>query len=116
MKIRKTDMPENRDVILMQRRMEALEERFDQHQAAEEKRWSHLLSVTESNAAAISELTTAVRAQAASTHDVVEAYRDFQGVKRVGGAFGQFLKWASGLAVVGTFVVWLMKELGYRVG
>lgn len=55
--------------------------------------------------------TEAIGALTRSTQGLVEAWQAADGAIKVGSAVGRFVKWASGLAVVGVAVTWAIEKL-----
>ena len=99
------------DVTLLQERLETHIAEFQLHIEEEDARWDHLIAVQESNTSAITNLTAVIAQQSESTHDMVEAWNAAHGAIKVGSALGRFVKWLSGLAVIGVAVTWLLEHL-----
>ena len=95
-RLRKTDMPEDEEVIILRRE-------FEQHVKEEHERWDHLIKITEANAEAVSELTK-------STQGIVDTWQAAEGVVKVGSALGRLGKWLAGLAFIGTFFTLLFDK------
>ena len=92
-------------LVLMQKRFEAHIVHYDAHCAEEDRRWAHLLAVTEKNQENLATLC-------ASTGDLVSTWQAANGALRVGISFGKFVKWCTQLAVVGVAVSWLLDTFG----
>jgi len=91
-------------VVVLQQRLEAHIEDFNEHKKEEYERWERLMKITEANAKAIRDLSE-------STKDLISAWRAATGAVKVGSALGNFIKWLSGFAVVGAAIAWLIKHL-----
>lgn len=67
---------------------------------------NRVLKLTEENATHVKDLIE-------STKGVVGVYKDLSGAIKVAAAFGNFLKWVSGLAVIGVAINWAVGFFGY---
>ena len=105
-------MPENADLIILQRKLDTHIEEFVRHCEEEERRWEHLLQITESNAQANKETAEAVRNLTEATRGLLDAWQALGGAVRVGAAVGNFLKWLSGFAVLGAIIAWFVTTFG----
>jgi hypothetical protein len=101
--IRRTDMPGDKDVILLQRRLDDHINEFHAHVASENERWDHLIDVTERNTESITKL-------AKSTEGLVDIYRTGNSVIRAGVTMGRFVKWLSSFAVIGYIISWAVEH------
>ncbi len=89
-------MPGDKDIILLQRRLDDHIEQFNSHVAEENDRWAHLIDVTERNTESITKL-------AKSTEGLVDAWVTTNNV-------GRFIKWISGFAFLGAIGAWLVQH------
>jgi len=81
---------------------------FSQHCHEDLDRWDQLIEAQERNTESIRELTESTKGIAG----LLEAWTATQGAIKVGGAVAEFIKWAAGVAVVGSAVAWLLERLG----
>ena len=88
-------------------RLEALTETLESHMSEDIDRWDQLLEAQERNTESIRELTESTRGIAG----LLEAWTATQGAIKVGSAMAEFIKWAAGVAVVGTAVAWVLERL-----
>lgn len=84
---------------------EMYREQEDQRNQHSQSQLNQLINATQQNAEAIGQL-------AAATAGVIEVYNASQGAIKVGAAFGRFVKWLSGLAVLGVAVKWVWSHMG----
>ena len=61
---------------------------------------------------ACEENNKSIKALTESTEGLVEAWQAANGAVKVGAALGKFVKWASGLAVVGGFFTYIIQYYG----
>ena len=104
-------MSEDDQMSLLQSELAAHMEEFKLHVQEEQERWGHLITVQESNTRVVSELAIAVTAQAEATKDMIEAWNAAHGALKVGGWLIDFIKWCSGIAVVGVGAAYVMSHL-----
>ena len=93
-------------------RQAAIEQKLDDHiiesqtyREEHQEMFLQLIESTKANTESIGELTKA-------TTGVVEVYLASQGAIKVGTAVGRFVKWCTGLAVVGIGFKWVWDQLG----
>lgn len=106
-------MPENAELIMLQRKIDTHIAEFERQREADEKRWQHLLSITESNAKANADTAEAVRNLTEATRGLLEAWEAVGGAVKVGSALGSFIKWLSGFAVIGGAVAWVVSMFSH---
>ena len=110
-RIRDTDMPGDEELHLLQRRLENHIGRFDEHVAQQDKRWDQLMQSQEDTNRSIKELVVCTTELHASTKDVVEAWNTGTSVVKFGGIVGRFVKWLTGLAIIGGFISWAIQHI-----
>ena len=100
------------DLNKIQLEQASIERKLDEHifeskmyREQNQVMFDRLLEAQNVNTKAITDLTKA-------TAGIVEVYQAGQGAIKVGSALGRFLKWASGLAVIGIAVKWMWSHLG----
>ena len=93
-------------------RQAAIEQKLDEHifesqmyREQNQEMFVKLLESTKANTDSIGQLT-------AATAGIVEVYTASQGAIKVGSALGRFVKWLTGLAVVGVGFKWVWDHLG----
>ena len=97
-------MTTDKQIDKLQEALELHIKEFEMHVEAENDRWLHLINLQEQNAKSITAL-------AESTKDLVEAWKAADGAIKVGAAFGRFVKWLTGIAIVGIGVSWLIEKV-----
>ena len=105
-------MPEQKEIILLQRDVEEHKqllidhiEKFDSHVQEEHDRWNHLIDITEKNAVSITELTSA-------TKDIVDVWHTGESVVKAGSTLARFAKWLGSLGLLGAGILWVIDKLG----
>lgn len=93
-------------------RQEAIERKVDEHilesqryRAQNQEMITQLIKSTKANTDSINDLTKA-------TEGIVDVYIASQGAIKVGTAVGRFVKWCTGIAVVGVGFKWVWDHLG----
>tara|TARA_R110000744_G_scaffold380326_3_gene500761 strand:+ start:34904 stop:35242 length:339 start_codon:yes stop_codon:yes gene_type:complete len=93
-------------------RQVAIEQKIDDHilesqqyREQNQEMFVKLLQSTKANTDSIGDLTKA-------TAGIVEVYVASQGAIKVGTAVGRFVKWCTGLAIVGVGFKWVWDHLG----
>lgn len=93
-------------------RQVAIEKKLDEHifesqqyREQNQEMFVQLLQSTKANTDSIGDLTKA-------TAGIVEVYTASQGAIKVGSALGRFVKWLTGLAVVGVGFKWIWDHFG----
>lgn len=71
----------------------------EQRRNEESENWKQIIEAQKENTKAIGQLT-------AATAGIIEVYAAGQSVIKVGSAFGRFVKWLSGFAILGGAVTW----------
>ena len=104
-------MPEEKEMHLLQRRLDNHIERFDEHVEQQNERWERVVRSQEQTTASIDKLVACTTDLHDSTKGVVEAWETGTSVVKFGGMVGRFLKWLAGLAVVGGAINWLIHHL-----
>lgn len=84
---------------------------FKEHVEHEKELQNQLAQCLNRNKTALENLTKIVEKQSSETRDLIEAWTAVQGTVRFGSALGKFIKWASGLAIVGWIFVELTKHI-----
>lgn len=97
----------DKQIVLMQQKLDNHIEEYKEHCKAEEERWDHLIFSQERNTQSIRELTESTKALTDSTKDIVSAWQAANGTVKTMSIVGQFVKWLSGFAVVGVAVTWV---------
>jgi len=95
-------MPGDKDIILLQRRLDDHIDEFNAHLKEEDIRWEHLLDVTERNTESITQL-------AESTKGLVEIYTTGNSVVKAGVTVGKFVKWLSIFTIPSVIVAWFVE-------
>lgn len=98
-------------VLLLQQKLDDHIEDYNKHCEDEEKRWDHLIVAQERNTQCIKELTQSTKELTDSTRDIVSAWNAANGTVKTMSALGKFIKWLSGLAVVGVAINWVLEHL-----
>lgn len=91
----------DRQIVLMQQKLDNHIEEYKAHCEAEEERWDHLIVSQERNTQSIRELTESTKALTDSTKDIVSAWQAANGTVKTMSKLGQFIKWVSGIVVLG---------------
>ena len=111
-------MVNDEELALLQSQVNDLTDEFRTHVEEEDVRWNHLITMQEQNTTAINSLTVAVTRQAESTDrqaestkDIVEAWEAANGAVKVGGWIFKFLRWCSGVAVIGVGAAYVLEHL-----
>lgn len=93
-------------------RQAAIEQKLDEHifesqlyREQNQEMFVKLLESTKANTDSIGDLTKA-------TAGIVEVYTASQGAIKVGSVLGRFVKWLTGLAVVGVGFKWIWDHFG----
>ena len=93
-------------------RQAAIEQKLDEHifesqlyREQNQEMFVKLLESTKANTDSIGDLTKA-------TAGIVEVYTASQGAIKVGSVLGRFIKWLTGLAVVGVGFKWIWDHFG----
>lgn len=94
-----------KDLLLLQAKLDTHIEEFNKHREEEELRWDHLITITEQNTICVRELTE-------STRGVVEAWQAADGTVKTFSAFGRFMRWLSSLGILGAGILWLWNHFG----
>jgi hypothetical protein len=97
----------HRDFRVLVKRVGEMEDRLENHmqevseyRKKEDDRWDLVLEVTKAN-------TEAIEKQAKATSDLVKAWRDWIGTKRVLQGIGKFMVWLGSFSVIGSIIYWL---------
>lgn len=75
-------------------------EKEEQRRNEENENWKKIIEVQKQNTETIGQLT-------AATAGVIEVYAAGQGVIKTGAAFGRFVKWLSGFAILSGAITWV---------
>ncbi len=67
----------------------------------------HIINSQHENTQATNKLAESLDKSIKSTKDLIDAWVAAQGAIKVGRAAGSFVKWLSGFAIIGLFIVWL---------
>jgi len=103
-------MKADEQVLLLQQKLDDHIEDFNEHCEQEEKRWEHLIVAQERNTKCIEDLTRSTKELTESTRDIVSAWNAANGTVKTMSALGKFIKWLSGFAFIGGFLMWLFKQ------
>jgi hypothetical protein len=105
-------MGETTDLQKIQFEQASIERKLDEHifesqmyREQNQEMFVKLLESTKANSDSIGQLT-------AATAGIVEVYVASQGAIKVGSALGRFVKWLTGLAIVGVGFKWIWDHLG----
>ncbi len=98
-------------VLLLQQKLDDHIGVFTQRCEEEERRWDHLMQSQERNAKCIEDLTSSTKGLTEATRDIISAWNAANGTVKTLSALGRFVKWVSGFAFVGAFIVWAAKHL-----
>jgi len=105
-------MGETADLHRMQLEQASIERKLDEHifesqmyREQNQEMFVKLLESTKANSDSIGQLT-------AATAGIVEVYVASQGAIKVGTTVGRFVKWCTGLAIVGVGFKWVWDHLG----
>lgn len=100
------------DLQRIQFEQASIERKLDEHifesqmyREQNQEMFVKLLESTKANTDSIGQLT-------AATAGIVEVYTASQGAIKVGTALGRFVKWLTGLAIVGVGFKWVWDHLG----
>ena len=104
-------MSHEEKLTLLQNELDAHIEDFNNHVKDDHERWDKFIVVQETNTKVMGELTTTMAAQVDATKDILEAWEAANGAIKVGGWLVSFLKWCSGLAVIGVGASWILDHL-----
>jgi regulator of replication initiation timing len=88
-------------------RLEAHVEEGKERKRLEDQRWQEVIRITEANTIANQQTAKAVAEQVQATADLVTAWRDWIGTKRVLIAISKAIAWASSFSVIGSIIYWL---------
>lgn len=83
-------------IVMLQQKLERHIDEYNNHRVVEAERWSRLMSMQESNAKSIKDLTS-------STRDLISAWGSAND-------FGKFMKWLGSFTIVGAAVVWFIDK------
>lgn len=89
----------------IERKLEDHIEEHSQYMKENQEMFIQLIKSTKANTDSISDLTKA-------TEGIVDVYIASQGAIKVGTAVGRFVKWCTGIAVVGVGFKWVWDHLG----
>jgi hypothetical protein len=98
-------------VLLLQQKLDDHIEDYKKHCEDEERKWDHLIAAQEHNTQCIKELTQSTKELTDSTRDIVSAWNAANGTVKTMSALGKFIKWLSGLAMVGVAINWVLEHL-----
>jgi len=100
----------DKQIVLLQQKLDNHIDEYKQHCEAEDKRWDHLISAQELNTESIKNLTNSTKELTESTRDIVLAWQAANGTVKTMSMLGQFVKWLSGFAVIGVFLKWVIEH------
>ena len=103
-------MPEDREIVLLQRALESHIETFNTHIVDEGKRWDELVAVHVQTNATVDDLAKAMKCHTESMQGLIEAWQAANGAVKVGTALGKFLAWLTKFAVIGTAALWIISK------
>ena len=104
-------MPDDREIVLLQRALESHIETFDAHLVEEGRRWDELVAVHVQTNATVDDLAKAMKSHTESMQGLIEAWQAANGAVKVGTALGKFLTWITKFAVIGTATLWVYSKL-----
>lgn len=104
-------MPGEEELHLLQRRLDNHIGQFEQHVVQQDRRWDQLIKSQEETNGSIKELVACTTELHGSTKDIVEAWNTGTSVVKFGGIMGRFIKWLTGLTVIGGGIAWLINYL-----
>jgi crotonobetainyl-CoA:carnitine CoA-transferase CaiB-like acyl-CoA transferase len=81
--------------------------RLNEYIKNEAERWEKVLEITQANTVAVNELHEALEQQTLATSELVKAWRDWIGTKRVLQGIGKFMVWLGSFSVIGSIIYWL---------
>lgn len=90
---------------VIEQRLEDHIEEHSQYMKENQEMITQLIKSTKANTDSINDLTKA-------TEGIVDVYVASQGAIKVGTAVGRFVKWCTGIAVVGVGFKWVWDHLG----
>lgn len=100
------------DAFIM--RQSLIEEKVDNHiqefhdfKVKDQERWDQFIDCQERNTEAIKTLVN-------TTASVVDAWRVGQNVVKAGSVLGRFIKWLSGVAIVGVGISYLIDNIPWK--
>lgn len=92
--------------MLMQQRLDNHIEEFNAHCEDEKERWIKFMEIQQSNTESIKQLVKSNTEICDSTRDIIEVWQAASGTVKTLSAFGRFVKWISGFAVLGFAFNW----------
>lgn len=102
----------DKQITLMQQKLDNHLEEYKQRCDAEDERWDHLIVAQERNTKCIQDLTESTKALTDSTKDIVAAWQVANGTVKTMSLLGKFVKWLSGFTVVGAAIAWMADHFG----
>jgi len=90
-----------------------LQQKLDDHIAAEDKRWDLFISTQESNTESIRELVISNKELSDSTRDIVAVWKAADGTMKTLSTLGKFAKWLSGFTVLGVAIKWIVDHINF---
>ena len=103
---RKSDMPKDEELHLLQRDFDKHIIRFDAFVIQQNEMWEKMIQSQKETTLNINKLVTCTNKLQESTCDIVDAWNTGKGVVKAGSAIGKFFKWLGGFAAVGVIIAW----------
>lgn len=105
------NLKDRADILLLQTRLDDHIKEYKEHCGDEEKRWSNLIFLQETNTLSIKDLTNSTKELTESTRDIVAVWKAADGTIKTMSLFGKFVKWVSGFAIIGVIGKWVIDQL-----